>query len=377
MKIDRYKIKKIIIILIIFFILLFIIAYVLKEPFSINQELVCEYKINTSDTESSAIQINNILNRDVDLNISLNGNKFISSMEDINLEKYKSSTSTLEHQLFTYVKENSLHYYPLSPLDWYHSPILYINSMGFGFCDDTAAVLKNLYKNFGFEARVVELGGHIVTEVKNREGKWMMYDPDYGVYFKNRNMQIASVDELSNQTDLIINPIYKFNIKSDPYTDRYAELFSSKDNNKVSDTVFNDYIDNFNITLPPAGKIIFPLEITPEPKTIQNHYAKVYKNLKVVYPKNYQGKIKNYLLIHSINGEGTIEFDGDSKSEIFDNYLIDYENFIKELNIIEAKTAIEINYFINPNRFYLNESNNVKIFGVSCDSIEASFVMTQ
>lgn len=48
---------------------------------------------------------------------------------------------------------------------WPHNPLVLLNSIGFGFCDDKAAVLSSLWKILGYKSRVWTLEGHVVPEI--------------------------------------------------------------------------------------------------------------------------------------------------------------------------------------------------------------------
>ncbi len=87
-----------------------------------------------------------------------------------------------------------------------YDPLLYLNSLGYGFCDDMASVLAVIWQWQGYESQVDWLNGHVVPEVRV-DGSWMMFGPDFGVYYNDDEGQVASVAELSFNPSLITNPI--------------------------------------------------------------------------------------------------------------------------------------------------------------------------
>ena len=80
---------------------------------------------------------------------------------------------------------NSYHYFTVSAALWLHSPALFLNSLGVGWCDDRAAVVHHLLAEMGYTARLWSLQGHVVPEVLIN-GRWEVWDTDLGVYYYTR-----------------------------------------------------------------------------------------------------------------------------------------------------------------------------------------------
>ena len=85
---------------------------------------------------------------------------------------------------------------PLTTNNWIHSPELFINSLGLGYCDDRASVLATLWQAYGLRARIWDLQGHVVPEVLVA-GKWQLHDPDIGVLMLDDKLQICSVTDVA------------------------------------------------------------------------------------------------------------------------------------------------------------------------------------
>lgn len=70
---------------------------------------------------------------------------------------------------------------------------LYLNSMGFGYCDDVANVLSSLCAAAGYQTRVWELNGHVVCEVYNN-GRWELYDADLRTLYVDHVGNLVGVE---------------------------------------------------------------------------------------------------------------------------------------------------------------------------------------
>ena len=111
------------------------------------------------------------------------------------------STHSSDKQEFVIKATEWVHRYsrnirPLSTDNWIHSPEVFMNSLGLGYCDDRASVLVNLWRAYGLTARVWDLQGHVVPEVRVA-GKWQLHDPDTGVFMLDDNLQICSVADVA------------------------------------------------------------------------------------------------------------------------------------------------------------------------------------
>ena len=102
--------------------------------------------------------------------------------------------------LWTFVKDYTYHCLPVSSGHLPHDPIRLVNSFGSGLCDDRNTALASLFKLAGFNARVVELGGHMVAEVYYNN-EWHMFDADLGVYYREHG-KVASVAYTSTHPNI-------------------------------------------------------------------------------------------------------------------------------------------------------------------------------
>jgi hypothetical protein len=85
-----------------------------------------------------------------------------------------------------------------------HDLVRFLHAYGYGICDDHAANLVLLWKGAGYsEARSVNVGDHVVAEVK-LDGHWRMMDANLEmIYPSRRTPGLANVEELLADRQLL------------------------------------------------------------------------------------------------------------------------------------------------------------------------------
>jgi hypothetical protein len=149
-------------------------------------------------------------------------------------------------------------YTPFTGSNDQHDPLLFINSVGYGYCDDFASVLAMVWQWQGYQSRVWWLSGHVVPEIRVNN-RWMMFDSDIGIYYLEAHGEVTSVNDLSMDSDLILQPI-------DPIYDRsyfgYSSLLSgiygSADDNRASPPVTGES-RGMQFDLPAGAEFKFPV----------------------------------------------------------------------------------------------------------------------
>jgi hypothetical protein len=168
--------------------------------------------------------------------VSLNGRLVLGSLADIQQEidaippEADGSSAT---RVFRFVTGNRQHGFPLTTdFEWFLTPTLFFNSVGVALCGEAAEEVNMLATDRALPAREWRLNGHIVAEIQV-EGRWQMYDADYGVYFLTREGQIASLAELELDPSLITDPELRLETPGpwSPYQVAYANLFSTTNDN--------------------------------------------------------------------------------------------------------------------------------------------------
>ena len=164
------------------------------------------------------LEIRNSSLATIDFSMKLNGNFSVNTADLIaNIkalpEAYKGEPDYVK--VWRYIVANRYHSYPLCAQYYQHDPSFFMNSMGFGLCDDSAFVAASIWRAMGYESRVWGLAGHVVPEIKINN-RWELYDPDLEVIYYKKNGQVAGVEDLEKNPDLIKNPVKKIaDISSD------------------------------------------------------------------------------------------------------------------------------------------------------------------
>ena len=107
------------------------------------------------------------------------------------IQIWKLSYESSFHHPFPYN-----HYLP----DNYHPNALL--TFPYTLCGEKAGIITNLAKQAKLTTRVVSLNEHIVPEVYYNNA-WHMFDADKGIYFLNEDKEVAGVEDLVNQMDLV------------------------------------------------------------------------------------------------------------------------------------------------------------------------------
>ena len=102
-----------------------------------------------------------------------------------------------------------------------------IVSGGRAICSEAAAVVNEISKINGVDARFVVLNGHVVSEVRTDKG-WQIADPDYGVVY-SADLALLEAGGMST--------VIKEKLKRRGFTDTtiasYIDFFESTEDNRV------------------------------------------------------------------------------------------------------------------------------------------------
>ena len=268
------------------------------------------YTLKTDTPQTDFIRIINNSASTASFKINLNNMLFASDgdvLSEIQAMLPEYANEPIERKVWRFIRDNRYHWYPLSYFGWITaSPALFFNSIGFGFCDDSAALFCQLMTFLGYQTRIWGLGGHVVPEVLIN-GKWEMYDPDLKVYYRNYQGQVAGVEELAANPDLITNPISPLSgTASNAYSQSVANIYSSTDDNGVYLWNYGDTIPNYllNIQIPSGGIFEFPAVFAAPIRTLYNKVAPFYTNARLIVPRRWAGTLNTPLVIHSIGYDG-------------------------------------------------------------------------
>lgn len=327
------------------------------------------------------IEIQNKGNKAATFSFQLNKGFYLT--EDEMVEQIKNmpqefSGERLERKAWRYVMEHVKFSKSLSPEKWQHSPEVIINSIGNGQCDDLASTLSILWRKLGFTSRVWGLEGHVVPEVFI-DGRWQMFDPSHQMYYHNSRNEIAGVEELSKNPELITTPKLRKTYKKGDvistvlgHSAILANVYSTDTNNGVNtDYEYSFEVKNKAFSIPQGASIKFPVKFG-EMNRISNPKIPEYSFLSVELLANNMNALEIPLVLYAIEGEGkatidSIEFSIGSKQ--LKEYLHTFNNFHYNILATGNTAPVKMYYLLNRNSFSIQKKNTIAIEGNKSDSI--------
>lgn len=271
--------------------------------------------------------------------------------------------------IFSYVCNNTYHKDYETSSNILYKPSIAISSLGGGLCSIRSGVLTNLLRMNGFKADSYVLSGHVITIVE-LDGRNIVLDPDFGLWYYNEKGQVASYEELCNNSKLITNPINPILNNSDAdyfkaYSSETATLYATVADNYILNSGY--LVDSFNsdeFILPPEAVMEFPVLPSINPDR--------YGFAIIDVPAGITGAVSAPLIIAYISGTCLVEKNG-KKLFVNKNFKFDKSDAVfGEFNIIENENGIKLFYFINPLVYCINKGDKVSIVSKSNVLPEAS-----
>lgn len=329
---------------------------VLKDRFYIKQEL-------SFNTTQNVFIVENPHNYQVQFYLKIDdcfplNNEKVKQI--IELKSIKDQIP-IEQAAWMFVSENTFNTPPYTKKAWQHHPLLFLNSIGGGYCDDISTTLVSIWENWFDSARVVNLGGHVVAEVKSN-GDWKMFDADKGVAYLDENKKVCSIDELEDSVNWISNPkqgyVLSDNISFKYPTQRakkFARLYASDSNNVDATSWHSSYTEVSNMFILPSNSKL--------------EFIKDSISLRLIVHCNKSTKGKLQLPFVPYKASGNIVFVENGKTQIINskNYLFSNNKFHNNLQIVKVGEESKIEYLVNPkmseflegNRLYVSSSDSL------------------
>mgnify|MGYP001015480296 CR=1 FL=1 len=311
----------------------------------------------------------------------------LSSDEDIidyiNSMESEYTNEPFYRKTWRFVRDFRYHFDPYTGQPWQHCPSLFFNSIGFGLCDDSAALFASIVKEAGWDTRIWGLNGHVVAEVLVN-GRWEMYDPTFQVYYYNRQNKVAGVEELADDPALITEPIQPILDLNAPAYSQVVEIYGTKEDNETNSKITNWYLtypdENLQFAIPPGGKLYFPAVFSPDLKNLNGNLVPLFSNMKLALPPGWTGEIDIPLVIQTIEGNGKISIEGQSfdiRSSNLKEFLNDRTELKHHVKIESNNGDIEIIYLLNPILFTMKSINLIAIEGNNIDTLKSTLVSPQ
>jgi hypothetical protein len=294
--------------------------------------------------------------------------------------------------LWRFVVANRRHTDPLTGQTWAHAPVVFFNAVGFGYCDDAAAVYTALARAAGFPARVWALEGHVVPEIRV-DGRWELFDPDLEVYYLNDAGLPAGVEELAADPWLIVEPRLASvpvwarelqqrslaAVKGEPrYSQEVADIYGSVQDNRVA-PAYDDppypQPAGMPLQLPPRAAATIGRLRQPWLHTMYDMPLEAQGALRLALPAGTKARLTLPLLPLRISGAGVVavnDFTAEVGSGSLDARLADFESPITSIEVLRADDDLQIEYLLNDTRFGLSAVRSAEVgsSGASAVSIE-------
>jgi hypothetical protein len=257
---------------------------------------------------------------------------------------------------------------------------LFLNSIGFGYCDDVSAVFGSLAKSAGYSARGWSLDGHVVAEIQD-DVRWEMYDPDLAVYYNDRADEVAGVEQLSADPSLITSPVAAVSSWSWPYSQPVADLYASTSDNTLipDDEFFVEANPAGPLELPPRGRITYPGSWTPGPISVYGGTPPASAQLRLDLPAGFTGTVDWPLVAWDVQGSGRVQIGGVEYAAGSAELLAALHSVIslpylatppRSVQVIEATGSLAIIFLANPLRFSLAPRTNVSLRSVDAWALD-------
>ena len=318
-----------------------------------NSKDVSVFSINESiNFSGNSLQFSNEQNDPISFNFNINNNFPLSSKNHLDsifqlIQLYQLDTPTAA---FEYVVNSTFHNtFPVSQSQWAHSPYIFFNSLASGYCDDVSTFLVNLFIDLGYPARVVNLEGHVASEVYHK-GKWKLFDPDQRVFFFNENNEVSSLKEIETDSFSIKHP-------SSSFINYYKKYYlSSENNSNIEGGVLNNQENDTIFTLPSHSSFSIYFY------NIQN------LNLACVQLSTLsKGALNIPLVPYCIKG-GTLKYHLNGESLSTNNNSKKIIEDYAQIEIIEVSENVTIYYLINPYLKIFESNNSLKL--LASDKLE-------
>ncbi len=345
------------------------------------------FTLQVKDPATAQLIIENTGTESALFSIKLNNRFFLSEKdmaEEIRRMPDEYENEPLEQKAWRYVTTHVKFSKPLTPDNWQHTPVLMINSIGTGICDDLSATLSLLWKALGFQSRVWTLEGHVVPEVLVN-GKWHMYDPLYEAYYLNNANEIAGVEELAKHPELITrldntqHPTKRAALSyALAHSKKTAGIYGSYLDNKVS-TWFDEKIQTDTLFRIPRGAVMkLPTAYKGTDNSAVKSLPPDHALLSVEIKPGSISQLRIPLVVFAIEGKGKVSI-GHKEFDINTNALNDYlQGFTgpHQQLMFKQHSHVTVYYLLNRQSVAFYDTSTLLIQGPATGHISASVQYT-
>jgi F5/8 type C domain len=275
---------------------------------------------------------------------------------------------------------------------WASSPMLAVNSFGFGTCGTFAYVNAKLWESLGYDVRLRDLNGHTVTEVYVDE-RWVLFDGDLRGFFVNDG-HLVGMDDLFANPELAEIGVASHSLPGTrPGDYPSAGLEYYKHLVEASTGTWRDVKEvppgtddwrELTFTLPPNSRLILG-----EPETSRCLYPEN-ADIAALYGNHVTDPPFQYAVLELADGT-TVDMENGlfpalvtgtyCLNAVYVNGIVTTTNFneieqfrysrrfAREFQNLQATEDVKIHYMLN-SKFAVRENNEVRLHGEGVESLE-------
>jgi hypothetical protein len=315
------------------------------------------------------------------LNDSLDAVRVVQALEAAHPDE------TVDVHLWRYLSESTYWWYPVTAKFWAHDPVVLLNSIGYGFCDDVANALAILGQEMGLRSRVWYLQGHVVPEVE-MHGLWKMYDPSLRVHYRDAAGATVGVAELSATPELIISPtdpVITPPSDSVAYSPALAAIYESTSDNTVVDQRFSSERRlRGEFELPVASRFTYPGAWVDSPAGVEGAGPAPVPALlsaqgRLDLPAGFAGPVQLPFVLWSAAGQGVVRISGvdyEADSAQLATRLRSLEALPENIEV-SAIGNVSLIYLVNPIRFSMLDSNVLDVESIDAWAVDVELTELQ
>ncbi|MBL8200269.1 MAG: hypothetical protein JNK40_04785 [Chromatiales bacterium] len=334
-----------------------------------------EELVPVAQPELTALTLTNSGGRAIEFELVHNGKSTFSSMDQI-IDTIRAmpeeiAAEPLERKIWRFVRDNVYHAPPVAEQNWLLATWPTLNSFGWGLCANVAAVFRQIAEAAGYEARIWELTGHVVPEVRIGDA-WHMYDPDLAVYYHNSDGTVASVEELAANAALVsnpISPIFQPGVNAVVYGSVVADIYGTSGDNRVVAYISAEPFAGRRISLPASATLTYPGRWTPDPIGYDGatpYVIQQFRQARLQLPAAHTGPVPLPWVLWDVQGTGRVRALGQefpAGSSELRTLLSQPGASVRELDVIENAGGLDLIFMINALWYDMSNENRLELTG--------------
>jgi len=339
------------------------------------QDVTRSALVPAAQPQSDAVTVANPGTAAIDFELRHNGNLAFTSMDQlvaaIRALPDEIPAEPLERKIWRFVRDNVYHAPAVAEQGWLLGTWPTLNSFGWGFCANVSAVFRQIAEAAGYEARIWELTGHVVPEIRIGT-EWHMYDPDLAVYYHKPDGTVASVEELAANPALVSSPhspIFSPGGNDVVYGPVVTDIYATAGDNRVVAYVSTEPFAGSRITLPAGATLTYPGRWTPDPigyDGVTPYVIPQFRQARLRLPATHTGPLPLAWVLWDVQGTGRVRARGQefaAGSSELRSFLAQPGASVTELEVLENSGGLDLVFMINATWYDMSDENRLELTG--------------